>query len=48
VLYGIDLTAWGWLWLIVGLVQLLAGVLILQRNMWGSGSASRSPVSARS
>ena len=35
VLYGIDLTAWGWFWLIVGLVQLLAGVLILQRNMWG-------------
>ena len=33
--YGIDLTAWGWFWLIVGLVQLLAGVLILQRNMWG-------------
>jgi hypothetical protein len=35
VLYGVDLTAWGWFWLIVGLVQLLAGVLILQRNMWG-------------
>jgi hypothetical protein len=35
VLYGIDLTAWGWFWLIVGLVQLLTGVLILQRNMWG-------------
>ena len=35
VLYGIDLTAWGWFWLIVGLVQLLSGVLILQRNMWG-------------
>ena len=35
VLYGIDLTAWGWFWLIVGLVQLLTGVLILQRNVWG-------------
>ena len=35
VLYGIDLTAWGWFWLIVGLVQLLTGVLILQRNAWG-------------
>jgi hypothetical protein len=35
VLYGIDLTAWGWFWLIVGLLQLLTGVLILQRNMWG-------------
>ena len=35
VLYGIDLTAWGWFWLIIGLLQLLTGVLILQRNMWG-------------
>jgi hypothetical protein len=35
VLYGIDLTLWGWFWLIVGGVQLLAGVLILQRNEWG-------------
>jgi hypothetical protein len=35
VLYGIDLTAWGWFWLLVGLVQLVAGVLILGRNIWG-------------
>jgi hypothetical protein len=35
VLYGIDLTAWGWFWLIVGIVQLVTGVLILQRNMTG-------------
>lgn len=35
VLYGIDLTAWGWFWLIVGIVQLGTGVLILQRNMAG-------------
>jgi hypothetical protein len=35
VLYGIDLTAWGWFWLIVGVVQLITGVLILQRNAWG-------------
>jgi hypothetical protein len=35
VLYGIDLTAWGWFWLLVGLAQLLTGVLILQRNPWG-------------
>ena len=35
VLYGIDLTAWGWLWLIVGIVQVVAGVLVLQRNEWG-------------
>jgi hypothetical protein len=35
VLYGIDLTAWGWFWLLVGLAQLVTGVLILQRNPWG-------------
>jgi hypothetical protein len=35
VLFGIDLTVWGWFWLLVGLVQLGAGVLILQRNEWG-------------
>jgi hypothetical protein len=35
VLYGIDLTAWGWFWLLVGLLQIVAGVLILQRNRWG-------------
>jgi hypothetical protein len=35
VLYGIDLTAWGWFWLIVGLVQLGTGVLILGRNELG-------------
>ena len=36
VLYGIDLTAWGWFWLIVGLLQLVTGVLILGRNMCGT------------
>ena len=35
VLYGIDLTAWGWFWLIVGVLQLITGGLILARNMWG-------------
>ena len=35
VLYGIDLTAWGWFWLLVGIAQLITGVLILQRNTWG-------------
>ena len=43
VLYGIDLTAWGWFWLIVGIVQLITGVLILQRSGWDSVSASASP-----
>jgi hypothetical protein len=35
VLYGIDLTAWGWFWLLVGVVQIVTGVLILQRSAWG-------------
>jgi hypothetical protein len=35
VLYGIDLTAWGWFWLIVGIAQILTGVLIFQRSTWG-------------
>ena len=35
VLYGIDLTAWGWFWLIIGVVQIITGALIFQRNVWG-------------
>jgi hypothetical protein len=35
VLYGIDLTAWGWFWLIVGVAQIITGVLIFQRSTWG-------------
>ena len=35
VLYGIDLTFWGWFWLAVGALQILGGVLVLQRNWWG-------------
>ena len=35
VLFGIDLTGWGWFWLLVGGSQVLAGVLVLQRNEWG-------------
>jgi hypothetical protein len=37
VLYGVDLTAWGWFWLLVGVLQPITGVLILQRNGWGLG-----------
>ena len=39
VLYGIDLTAWGWFWLIVGVVQTITGMLIFLRNVWDPGSA---------
>jgi hypothetical protein len=35
VLFGINVTAWGWFWLLLGAVQLVAGYLILQRNEWG-------------
>ena len=35
VLYGIDLTAWGWFWLLAGLLQLAAGYLILRRSRAG-------------
>ena len=35
VLYGLNLSLWGWSTLITGALQILAGVLILQRNEWG-------------
>jgi hypothetical protein len=35
VLFGINLSVWGWSTLITGAVQILAGVLIIQRNEWG-------------
>jgi len=35
VLFGIDLTFWGWIWLGVGALQLIAGVLVLRRSWWG-------------
>ena len=35
VLYGVDITAWGWFWLIIGALQLLTAVLIFQRSPAG-------------
>jgi hypothetical protein len=35
VMFGIDLTVWGWTWLIIGVIQVGAGALILARNQWG-------------
>lgn len=32
VLYGVDITAWGWFWLIVGVVQVVTAYLIYQRS----------------
>jgi hypothetical protein len=35
VLYGVDISAWGWFWLIVGAVQLVTAWLIYQRSPVG-------------
>ena len=35
VLYGIDISAWGWFWLILGIVQLVTAWLIYSRNPIG-------------
>ena len=35
VLFGFNLTVWGWSTLLLGAFQGLAGILILQRNEWG-------------
>jgi hypothetical protein len=35
VLYGIDITAWGWFWLILGIVQLVTAYLIWTRSSMG-------------
>jgi hypothetical protein len=35
VLYGVDITAWGWFWLVIGALQLLTSVLIYQRHPTG-------------
>jgi hypothetical protein len=34
-LFGVRVDAWAWFWLVVGLLQLLTGVLVLMRNLWG-------------
>ena len=35
VLYGIDLSVWGWFWLFIGVLQILGGILVIHRNEWG-------------
>jgi len=35
VLYGVDITAWGWFWLILGIVQLVTSYLIYTRHPLG-------------
>ena len=34
-LYGINITAWGWFWLLLGIVQLITAGLIIARNPIG-------------
>jgi hypothetical protein len=34
-LYGVNITAWGWFWLILGILQLITAGLILARNPIG-------------
>ncbi len=36
VLYSIDIKTWGWFWLIVGIAQLITGVLLFSRSPIGA------------
>ncbi len=36
VLYSIDIKTWGWFWLIVGIAQLITGVLLFSRSTIGA------------
>ena len=49
-LFGVSLDAWAWFWLFVGVTQVIAGVLLLMRNLWGQllgiGIASLSAMTA--
>lgn len=35
VLFGVDITAWGWFWLILGVLQLITAWLIFTRSPMG-------------
>jgi hypothetical protein len=34
-LFGVRVDAWAWLWVVVGVAQIITGVLLLMRNIWG-------------
>ena len=36
VLYSIDIKTWGWFWLIVGVAQLITGILLFSRSTIGA------------
>jgi hypothetical protein len=35
VLFGVNITAWGWFWVIIGVLQLVTGYLIFARHPMG-------------
>ncbi len=35
VLFGIDITVWGWVWIVIGVIQLVTAGLIYQRSVVG-------------
>jgi hypothetical protein len=35
VLFDVDITVWGWIWLVLGAVQIIVGGLILARHAMG-------------
>jgi hypothetical protein len=35
VLFGLDISTWGWFWIVVGVVQIVTAVLIFQRSTVG-------------
>jgi hypothetical protein len=49
-LFGVRVDAWAWFWVVVGVAQIITGVLLLMRNIWGQafgvGIASISALTA--
>ena len=49
-LFGVRVDAWAWFWVTVGVAQIITGVLLLMRNIWGQalgvGIASISALTA--
>ena len=37
--YEFDLTTWGWIHLIIGLLLILVGLALFSRNIWARGAA---------
>jgi hypothetical protein len=35
VLFDVDITVWGWIWLVLGVIQIMVGALILARHSTG-------------